>query len=128
MSTPTLAALHHVQLAAPRGSEEALRAFYGGVLGMTEVAKPPVLAARGGAWFRAGTLELHVGVEDDFRPARKAHPGMLAGSVADLQGLADRLEASGYPVTWDDGFPGHRRFYVVDPHGNRLEMLARDGS
>jgi catechol 2,3-dioxygenase-like lactoylglutathione lyase family enzyme len=116
----SLVALHHVQLAAPRGSEQRLRSFYGTVLGMTEVPKPPALAARGGAWFRAGSLELHVGVEDDFRPASKAHPGLLSD---DLDALAARLVAHGVEVTWDGALPGYRRCYVSDPHGNRLELL-----
>ena len=115
-----LLGLHHVQLAAPPGSEESLRHFYGTLLGMTEVSKPPVLAARGGAWFRSGALELHLGVEDDFRPAGKAHPGLL---VADLPAYVDRLAAHGVPVEWDDAFPGYRRCYLRDPHGNRLELL-----
>jgi catechol 2,3-dioxygenase-like lactoylglutathione lyase family enzyme len=113
-------ALHHVQLAMPRGEEEAARAFFAGALGMTEVEKPPVLAARGGAWFRAGGLELHLGVEDDFAPARKAHPGIL---VSDLDELARRLAATGQDVTWDADFPGFRRIYAHDPFGNRLEFL-----
>ena len=108
--------LHHVQLAVPAGSEPALREFYGGVLGMTEVAKPPVLAARGGVWFRSGSVELHLGVEVDFRPARKAHPALL---VDDLSDLAERLD-----VRWDDLLPGYRRCYVDDPCGNRLELLT----
>ncbi len=115
-----LVGLHHVQLACPRGSEQVLRAFYGDVLGLTEVPKPPELAARGGVWFRSGALELHLGVEDDFRPARKAHPGLL---VRDLTAYADRLAAHGVPVRWDDAFPGFRRCYVDDPHGNRLELM-----
>jgi len=115
--------LHHVQLAVPPGSEDACRAFYVGVLGLTEVPKPPVLAARGGLWVRAGTLELHLGVEADFRPARKAHPGVL---VRDVDALAARLTAAGVAVSWDDGFPGHRRFYAADPVGNRLEFLQPD--
>ena len=90
-----LTGLHHVQVSCPAGSEDALRAFYGGVLGMAEVAKPPVLAARGGVWFRSGTAELHCGVEVDFRPARKAHPGLLTG---DLDALAEACEAAGHPV------------------------------
>jgi catechol 2,3-dioxygenase-like lactoylglutathione lyase family enzyme len=117
---PGLVGLHHVQVAAPRGSEEVLRRFYGDLLGMTEVPKPPALAARGGVWFRAAALELHLGVEDDFRPARKAHPGLL---VDDLPAYADRLASHGVPVEWDDAFPGFRRCYVTDPHGNRLELL-----
>lgn len=112
--------LHHAQLAMPAGTEPAVRAFYVGILGMTELDKPPVLAARGGCWFRSGALELHLGVERDFSPARKAHPGML---VSDIDALAARLTASGVDVEWDDDFPGHRRFYAHDPLGNRLEFL-----
>ncbi|WP_369393154.1 glyoxalase [Streptomyces sp. CG1] len=112
--------LHHVQLAIPVGSEELCRAFWGEVLGMTELEKPPVLAARGGCWFRGGGLEVHLGVEADFRPAAKAHPGIL---VRALHGLAKRLEAHGHEVTWDDNFPGHDRFYAFDKLGNRLEFL-----
>ncbi|ALO09101.1 Lactoylglutathione lyase-related lyase [Streptomyces venezuelae] len=113
--------LHHVQLSLPPGEEEVCRRFYVDVLGMTEIRKPPVLAARGGLWVRSDALEIHLGVEEDFRPARKGHPGIL---VADLDGLAARLTALGTEVTWDDNFPGHRRFYVADCHGNRLEFLC----
>ncbi|MGH3098673.1 MAG: VOC family protein [Streptosporangiales bacterium] len=112
--------LHHVQLACPPGSEEALRGFYGGVLGLDEVAKPPALQSRGGCWFRGYGIELHLGVEQDFRPARKAHPGM---QVRDLDAWAGRLSDAGYPVRFDDDFPGMRRFYSEDPYGNRLEFL-----
>ncbi len=112
--------LHHAQLAMPRGEEEAARAFYAGVLGMTEIEKPPVLAARGGAWFRAGELELHLGVEEGFSPVRKAHPGVL---VADLDEVVRRLGAAGQGVTWDADLPGFRRVYAHDPFGNRLEFL-----
>ena len=87
---------------------------------MTEVPKPPALAARGGAWFRSGSVELHLGVEDDFRPARKAHPGLL---VDDLSAVAQRLSEHGVDVEWDTDLPGHRRCYVTDPPGNRLELL-----
>ncbi|WP_424530988.1 glyoxalase [Sphaerisporangium viridialbum] len=113
--------LHHVQLALPPGEEDVCRRFYVDVLGMTEVEKPPVLAARGGLWVRADDLEIHLGVEEDFRPARKAHPGIL---VTGLDALAERLAGLGVKVTWDDGFPGHRRFYVADCHENRLEFLS----
>jgi catechol 2,3-dioxygenase-like lactoylglutathione lyase family enzyme len=89
---------------------------------MSEVAKPPVLAARGGAWFRAGGLELHLGVEDDFRPAEKAHPGIL---VTDLDEVVRRLQEAGQDVRWDSDFPGFRRVYARDPFGNRLEFLQR---
>ncbi|MEU6844449.1 VOC family protein [Streptomyces sp. NPDC046716] len=115
-----ITALDHVQLAAPEGSEALLRAFYADVLGMTEIPKPPVLAARGGCWFAAGGVQLHVGVERDFRPARKAHPGLR---VRDIEAFAGRLSARGAEVTWDDDLPGHRRFYSTDPVGNRLEFL-----
>ena len=112
--------IHHVLLACPAGTEDALRAFYGGVLGLAEIDKPPVLARRGGCWFRGHGIELHLGVEDDFRPARKAHPALL---VRDIDDWAARLRDAGYPVAFDDEFPGMRRFYSTDPHGNRLEFL-----
>ncbi len=113
-------AFHHTQLAMPRGEEEAARAFYVHALGMTELEKPPVLAARGGCWFRRGGLELHLGVEEPFAPARKAHPGLL---IDGLTGLATAIEDAGHAVTWDDNFPGYKRFYANDPFGNRLEFL-----
>ncbi|MFJ3903322.1 VOC family protein [Streptomyces sp. NPDC090025] len=115
-----LIAVDHVQLAAPVGSEPRLRAFYAGVLGMTEIPKPPALAARGGCWFAAGAVQLHMGIEADFRPARKAHPGLRVGGIHDY---AARLEKRGAPVVWDDHLPGHHRFYTEDPVGNRLEFL-----
>lgn len=102
--------VHHVQLSVPPGAEP--RAFYRDLLGMAEVPKPPALAARGGAWFRSGQAELHLGVEDGFRPARKAHPGLL---VDGLDGLVARLVAAGVEVRWDDLLPGYRRCYVHDP-------------
>ena len=112
--------LHHMQLAMPRAEERAARDFFVGVLGMTEVDKPPVLAARGGAWFRAGNVELHLGVEDNFRPARKGHPGIV---VTDLDDVVHRLIEAGQDVSWDADFPGFRRVYAHDPFGNRLEFL-----
>jgi catechol 2,3-dioxygenase-like lactoylglutathione lyase family enzyme len=115
--------IHHVQLACPPGSEDASRAFYTGVLALDEVPKPPALAARGGVWFRGAALELHLGVEVDFRPARKAHPGIL---VRDIDALAATLEAAGHAVEWSDELPGMRRFHTADPHGNRLEFLSRE--
>ncbi|MFI2379575.1 VOC family protein [Streptomyces sp. NPDC018964] len=115
-----LTAVDHVQLAAPPGSEERLRAYYVDVLGMTEVPKPAALAARGGCWFEAGDVRLHLGIEDGFRPARKAHPGL---EVTGIEAYAARLAAHGAPVTWDDNLPGRRRFYSEDPVGNRLEFL-----
>ena len=118
--------LHHVQVAAPPGCEEAARAFYGGLLGLEEIEKPPLLAVRGGCWFSLGGAELHVGVEALFQPAAKAHPGLLVGSVAALDELAASLAAAGASVTWaeDAEIPGQRRFYVSDPWGNRLELIT----
>ncbi len=112
--------LDHVQLAMPAGGEAAARAFYRDLLGLAEVAKPAALAARGGAWFGAEGLALHLGVEAGFRPARKAHP---AFRVADLDALRARLEAAGHPTRTDGLLPGFRRFYADDPFGNRLEFL-----
>jgi catechol 2,3-dioxygenase-like lactoylglutathione lyase family enzyme len=116
--------IHHVQIACPPGSEPALRTFYSGLLGLNEVAKPAALAPRGGCWFAGFGIELHLGVEADFRPARKAHPGLL---WPDLDALAQRLADAGYPVRWapDGELPGMRRFHTEDPHGNRLEFLTR---
>ncbi|WP_031481463.1 VOC family protein [Streptomyces bicolor] len=116
-----ITAVDHVQLAAPPGSEDELRAYYVTVLGMTEIPKPPVLAAGGGCWFQAGPVQLHLGIErEGFRPARKAHPGLR---VAGIERYAARLEAHGARVEWDENLPGHRRFYSSDPVGNRLEFL-----
>ena len=112
--------LHHVQLALPPGGEEECRDFYIRVLGLTEVQKPANLAARGGLWVRADTLEIHLGVEEAFTPARKAHPGIVVG---DLDALAARLSEHDRTIEWDDNFPGMRRFYTHDNFGNRLEFL-----
>jgi len=112
--------IDHVQVAAPPCCESEARAFYGGVLGLEEVAKPVPLRARGGVWFRLPSgQELHVGVDEAFAPARKAHP---AFAVDDLDALAARLG----DVTWDDALPGVRRFYASDPFGNRLEFMQSD--
>jgi catechol 2,3-dioxygenase-like lactoylglutathione lyase family enzyme len=118
--------LDHVQVAAPPGCEEAARAFYGGLLGLPEVAKPEPMRASGGAWFALGAQQLHVGVEQDFTPAAKAHPALAVGE-AELDALAARLNTAGSPVDWDDRYPGVRRFYTADPWGNRVELLARAG-
>ena len=115
--------LHHVQVSCPRGGEATARAFYGDVLGLPEVAKPPVLAARGGVWFRDAGVEIHVGVEDPFAPARKAHPALL---VDDIDALAHAVEAAGFPVQWDGDFPRYRRFHTRDGHGNRVEIMAAE--
>jgi catechol 2,3-dioxygenase-like lactoylglutathione lyase family enzyme len=112
--------LDHVQLACPAGGEDEARAFYGGLLGLREIEKPEPLRARGGVWFECGEHQLHLGVEEDFRPARKAHPALRVVSVAELQALAERLG----DVRWDEDLPGFQRFYVDDPFGNRIEVLA----
>jgi catechol 2,3-dioxygenase-like lactoylglutathione lyase family enzyme len=112
--------LDHLQLAMPRGAEEQARAFYAGVLGLTEVPKPANRAARGGAWFSGGSLKLHLGVEDEFRPARKAHPALLVEGLAEL---AARCEAHGHPVTLDEPLEGYEHVYVADPFGNRIELI-----
>jgi catechol 2,3-dioxygenase-like lactoylglutathione lyase family enzyme len=106
----------------PRGGEDEARRFYGDVLGLDEVAKPTALAARGGVWFRSGSLDLHLGVEDGFVPARKAHPGLL---TSDLDGVVSPLTAAGIEVRPDELFPGFRRVYVDDCFGNRLEILEQ---
>lgn len=116
----TFMGLHHVQLAIPPGSEEKCRDFWAQGLGFGELEKPPVLAARGGCWFRGGGFEIHLGVEEDFQPAKKAHPGIL---ISGLDRLAERFAFIGTEVLWDDNFPGMRRFYASDPFGNRLEFL-----
>jgi catechol 2,3-dioxygenase-like lactoylglutathione lyase family enzyme len=121
--------LHHVQVAAPPACEDAARAFYGGLLGLAELEKPPLLAIRGGCWFRVGTRELHIGVADPFQPAAKAHPALLADSPEALEELAKSLAAAGVEVRWADAaeIPGLHRFHVSDPWGNRLELVAGAG-
>jgi catechol 2,3-dioxygenase-like lactoylglutathione lyase family enzyme len=117
--------LDHVQLACPPGSEDEARRFYGHLLGLREIEKPEPLRSRGGVWFQCGpSQELHLGVEEPFAPARKAHPALLVAGEAELEELAARLDG----VKWDSELPGFRRFYVEDPFGNRLELLTRAGS
>jgi catechol 2,3-dioxygenase-like lactoylglutathione lyase family enzyme len=116
--------LDHVQVAAPPGCEPEARRFYGWLLGLEELPKPDALAARGGAWFACGAQQLHVGVTNEFEAARKAHPALLVSDVGELERLAERLAYAGVDVRWDDELPGARRFYVEDPWGNRLELLA----
>jgi catechol 2,3-dioxygenase-like lactoylglutathione lyase family enzyme len=115
--------LDHVQIAAPPGAEAAAREFFGGLLGLEEVEKPAALRERGGAWFQLGAQQLHVGIEADFAPARKAHPALRV-EPGDLDGLAARLAAAGVPITWDDALLPVRRFYAEDPWGNRLELIT----
>ena len=116
-------AIDHVQLAMPAGEEEAARRFFVEILGFSEIPKPPDLAKRGGAWFRAGDVQLHLGVEPNFHPARKAHPAFL---VDDLDGLIQRVRAAGGGL--DDSQPpldGYKRAHVFDPFGNRIELMEK---
>lgn len=110
-------AIDHVQLAIPAGAEDEARRFYVGVLGFDELAKPPVMAARGGCWFAAGAVQLHVGVDADFRPARKAHPALV------VAGLAELVAETGIDIAWSDEIPGMLRGFVHDPFGNRIELI-----
>jgi catechol 2,3-dioxygenase-like lactoylglutathione lyase family enzyme len=118
--------IDHVQVAAPPGCEPDARRFYGEILGLEEIAKPRLLAERGGCWFRVGPQQLHVGVADGFVPAAKAHPGLLVDSADALRELARRLAAAGIAVdlAHDDEVPGRHRLHTADPWGNRLELLA----
>ncbi len=111
--------IDHVQIAAPSAREDEARAFYGGLLGMAELPKPAPIRARGGCWFRAGAQELHIGVEEPFSPARKAHPGLV---VSDLAAVRVRLRAAGIAFDDDARIAGVDRLFVDDPFGNRLEL------
>ncbi len=122
MTGGELVGLDHVQLAMPAGGEATAEAFYTGVLGIPRVAKPPALAARGGCWFERGGLRVHLGVEEGFRPARKAHPAI---AVRDLAATVERLRAAGIDVRPGDDVPGMQQAYVDDPFGNRLELIQR---
>jgi catechol 2,3-dioxygenase-like lactoylglutathione lyase family enzyme len=117
-----LVSLDHIQLAMPAGGEAQARAFYEGLLGIPEMKKPAHLAARGGVWFERGALKVHLGVEKDFRPARKAHPAFL---VEGLPALVASLKAAGHNVNADEPLAGHERIYVDDPFGNRIELMER---
>jgi catechol 2,3-dioxygenase-like lactoylglutathione lyase family enzyme len=109
--------IDHVQLAIPVGGEQVARRFYVGVLGLSEVPKPPALASRGGAWFEAGTTRIHVGAEQTFTPAQKAHPALL------IDGLHAFAESAGLDARWNDEIPGTVRCHVDDPFGNRIELI-----
>ncbi len=110
-------AIDHVQLAMPVGAEDTARGFYVDVLGLAEVPKPPVMAARGGCWFEAGAVRLHLGAEADFRPARRAHPALL------IRDLAQFVAARGLSAKWSDEVPGTVRCHIDDPFGNRIELI-----
>ena len=112
--------LDHIQLAIPKGAEDPSRDFWVGVLGFEELQKPTPLQLRGGAWFRYGDTEIHLGVEQEFTPAKKAHPALL---VTDLDRLADKIALAGHPVRWDEKIANRRRFFTDDPAGNRIEFI-----
>lgn len=112
--------LDHVQLAAPVGCEEEARRFFSGILGMTEVPKPEALRKRGGVWFQCGPQTIHIGVEEPFAPAKKAHPAFL---VRGIGALKKRLADAGVPVKEGEEIPGVVRFFAEDPFGNRLEFM-----
>jgi catechol 2,3-dioxygenase-like lactoylglutathione lyase family enzyme len=117
---PRVERIDHIQIGAPEGCEAAAREFYGGILGMAEIEKPPALRARGGCWFQCGGQQVHIGVERDFRPAKKAHPAFV---VADLDELRQALRARQIAVVDDSEMAPARRFYAEDPWGNRLEFV-----
>lgn len=112
--------LNHVQIAVPPNREAEARRFYGDVLGLLEIPKPAALAARGGAWFELANAQLHLGVEADFRPARKAH---VAFEVGDLDAISARCRAAGHETRSDGAVDGLRRCFIDDPFGNRLELV-----
>jgi catechol 2,3-dioxygenase-like lactoylglutathione lyase family enzyme len=121
MDVPPFTAIDHVQLAMPAGEEERARRFYRDLLGMTEIPKPPELAKRGGCWFASRGVQVHLGVEEDFRAAKKAHPALRC---RDYAGLTARLRAHGVDAKEDESIPGVRRCHVFDPFGNRIELIA----
>jgi catechol 2,3-dioxygenase-like lactoylglutathione lyase family enzyme len=121
MAAEPFVRIDHVQLAMPAGGEAAARQFYGDLLGMTEIAKPAELLKRGGCWFASGSVQIHLGIEADFRPARKAHPALQCGDYAEL---LQRLCARGVEVMSDASIPGVRRCHLSDPFGNRIELIA----
>lgn len=112
--------IDHVQLAMPKGSEDHARSFYRDVLGMKEIPKPEALVGRGGCWFASGDAQVHLGVEDDFRPAKKAHPALV---VEGLDAILVKCEAAGLPTKPDAEIDGRRRVHVFDSFGNRLELI-----
>ena len=115
-----LIAIDHVQLAMPAGGEAKARTFYVALLGLEEITKPAALARRGGAWFTSGSVQVHLGVEEPFQPARKAHPAFRIRGLAEL---VRRCEAAGYPITREAPLPGQDRVHVADPFGNRIELI-----
>jgi catechol 2,3-dioxygenase-like lactoylglutathione lyase family enzyme len=120
MADEIIQRIDHVQLAMPAGGEPAARQFYHATLGIPEIPKPPHLAKRGGCWFERGNLKIHLGVDGDFRPARKAHPGFI---VSNLAIVVERLRIAGYILKDDEPLEGYERIYVDDPFGNRIELM-----
>jgi hypothetical protein len=121
MSHPPFLAIDHVQLAMPAGAEDTARRFFVDLCGMTEVPKPAGLAKRGGCWFRSGTVEVHLGVDEDFRPAIKAHPALVCENYV---ALIAKLKAAGVSVKENFEIPEIRRSHILDPFGNRIELMA----
>ena len=115
-------AIDHVQLCMPAGGEDQARRFYIEVMGLEEKPKPPLLARRGGVWFERESLKIHLGIEQDFRPARKAHPALL---VEGLNELIQKCEEAGYSITEGEPLEGYERAYVSDPFGNRIELMEK---
>ncbi len=115
--------LHHVQIAMPMGGEDRARAFYGAMIGLTETPKPEDMRKRGGCWFEGGTARIHLGIEEDFRPARKAHPAL---QISDFIALKQKLLDAGYEISPDNPIDGLSRFFVDDPFGNKVEIIASE--
>lgn len=116
-----LTGIDHIQIAAPPGSEDAARRFYGELLGMEEIPKPDNLKARGGCWFRCGLHEVHIGIQQDFMPAKKAHPGFTVDALEQLQ---SRISEAGYLINEEQPIDGRSRFFTHDPFENRIEFLS----
>lgn len=121
--TEFLTGIDHIQIAAPPDAEEQAREFYGNLLGMEEIPKPENLQARGGCWFKCGAQEVHIGIQKDFTPAKKAHPGFTVHALEQLQ---SRLESAGYVISQEPPIAGRARFFTHDPFGNRIEFLEFD--
>jgi len=119
----TILSIDHIQIAMPAGEEEKARAFYVNVLGFTEIPKPAKLAKRGGAWFQLQNVQLHLGVEADFKPARKAHPAFI---VRELDTLIAKVQGAGYEMdTSQPALEGYKRAHIFDPFGNRIELMEK---
>ena len=115
-----ITSIDHILISMPAGREAEARAFYAGLLGLNEIIKPPVLASRGGCWFERGALKIHLGIDTDFRPARKAHPAFI---VEDLADLAAALAKAGHTAKTDEPLAGYDRIFIDDPFGNRIELM-----